>query len=204
MLKLITMYKALYRKAVFDSKVSRNVKFESVQCWGNVSRWVIIKIWLNQWITWQSNFLDSDLSAECRDVKCPHVGHHSRVIVTDNDTWRISGPCHAVTSESRHSAGLWSRRGRSVLEEAPGISRAPLAPISRPGLGAGTDVHTVTPANRQSGGGSPAWSCNQAERERDWSWGRLSEESLSGLGTEKPGPYKEVLVRNGEKNGSIK
>ncbi len=115
------------------------------QCWGNVSWWMShSKIWLNQWITWQSNFLDSDLSVECQDAKCPHVGHHSRVIVTADDTWRISGACHAVTSESCNSVGLWSRRGRSVLEEAPGISRAPLAPISRPETRSWPDVHTVT------------------------------------------------------------
>ena len=131
------------------------------------------KIWLNQWITWQSNFLDSDLSVECQDAKCPHVGHHSRVIVTADDTWRISGACHAVTSESCNSVGLWSRRGRSVLEEAPGISRAPLAPISRPETRSWPDVHTVT-AGKQTvtapglqRGGSPAWSCDQAEWERD-------------------------------------
>ena len=28
----------------------------------------------------------------------------------------------------------------------------------------------------------------------------LSEESLSGLGAEKPGPYKEMLIRNEENN----
>ena len=66
------------------------------------------------------------------------------------------------------------------------------------------------PANRQSrgaaerrGGWEPGLEL-QPSRERDWCWGRLSEESHSGLGAEKPGPYKEVLVRNGEKNGSIK
>ena len=31
----------------------------------------------------------------------------------------------------------------------------------------------------------------------------LSEESLSGLGAEKPGPYKEMLIRNEENNESI-
>ena len=31
----------------------------------------------------------------------------------------------------------------------------------------------------------------------------LSEESLSGLGAEKPGPYKEMLIRNEENNDSI-
>ena len=93
------------------------------------------------------------------------------------------------------------------MEEAPGISWAPLAPISRPGLGAGTDVHTVTPGQQTVRGREPGLELQpsrESERERDWSWGRLSEESHSGLGTEKPGPYKEVLVRNGEKNGSIK
>lgn len=195
---------------MFDNKVSRNSRFESViiVLLGKCEPMSHIKIWLTQWITWQSNFLDSDLSVECQDVKCPHVGHHSLVIVTADDTWRISGPCHAVTSESWHSgrgvaALYWRRHPASPGLRWPQSPALGLGARCTHGPGRPTDSHG---GSRGEEGGSPAWSCNQAERvrERDWCRGRLSEESLSGLGAEKPGPYKEVLVRNGEKNGSIK
>ena len=64
------------------------------------------------------------------------------------------------------------------------------------------------PANRQSlhrgcreEGARPGAATKPSERERPVPG--LSEESLSGLGAEKPGPYKEMLIRNEENNDSI-
>ena len=139
-----------------------------MHCWGNLSRWVI------SWSDWISESLDRAifwiliylLSVRMPSVLMSGITHGSLWPGAD-DTWRISGPCHAVTSESCHSAGLWSRRGRSVLEEAPGITRhSSLLQISRPvHPEPGPDIQTV-PAlwgqRREREGGSPGWSWDQA------------------------------------------
>ena len=89
--------------------------------------------------------------------QCRHVGHHSRVIVTSDDTWRISGPCHAVTSESHRgvAAQYWRRH-----PAYPGLA-APNLPPCGPGAGAScTDSRRSLGQRRERG--SPAWSWDQA------------------------------------------
>ena len=179
------------------------------QCWGNVSRWVISRSdWisesLDRAIFWILIYL---LSVRMPSVRMSGITHGSlwRLMTRDAslELVTLSRLSHVTLSGSgRGVAALYWRRHPA----SPGL-RWPQSPALR--LGAGQMYTRSLPANRQSlhwllqRGGSPAWSCDQAEWERERPVLGLSEESLSGLGAEKPGPYKEMLIRNEENNDSI-
>ena len=98
--------------------------------------------------------------------------------------WPLSRCCHVWVTSHR---GLWSRRGRSVLEEAPGITRhSSLLQISRPvHPEPGPDIQTV-PAlwgqRREREGGSPGWSWDQAGAglvtSHTWVWEQRSRDLI--------------------------